>query len=203
MFTEEELKSFLDRKIKSDEDIGEHAGGSGHLSDVGYELKDYSSKELSESKLEIIYQYIVYVTTEFTYYPDNPPYEYPHKKKLIVDNEMKILSEEELHSDYTSNRSEAEDLDVIEFEWVTAQDDIKKYIEELLTRIEWKYGDNRAPIKYPPTFGTEVDSENKQKYKCIIGVENGDDEKLVFKSENPLNLVDQVKRDLGNRYKFD
>lgn len=92
MFKEEEIREIVKQKIETDEQLGNQAGGSGHLGFKGYVLNEVKTKQLSESKLEIRYAYTVYVETEFTYYPDNPPMEYPHSGVMVVDKNKNILS---------------------------------------------------------------------------------------------------------------
>jgi hypothetical protein len=93
MFTEEQVLEIIKEKIAADEKLGEQSGGSGHLGYVSYKIKDYKTKQVSSKELEIAYQYCVYVETEFTYYPDNPPLEYHLEKVIVVNRDKKILSE--------------------------------------------------------------------------------------------------------------
>ena len=76
-----------------DEDLGEHVGGSGHLGFKSYQLKNIDMTTLPDDKIQVIYGYIVSVETEFTYYPDNPPMEYPRKKKIIINSTGDIVEE--------------------------------------------------------------------------------------------------------------
>ena len=43
---------------------------------------------------EIPYSYTVFVETEFTYYPDNPPHEYTREGVARVDDEGRILEDQ-------------------------------------------------------------------------------------------------------------
>jgi hypothetical protein len=60
---------------------------------VSYELKKYSTRQLTPEQLEIAYTYCTYVETEFTYYPDNPPLESRHNKRFVIDRKKKIVIE--------------------------------------------------------------------------------------------------------------
>lgn len=91
MFTEEELQEIVKKKIETDEKLGTQAGGSGHLAYKYFALNKLTAKQLTEDKLEIRYSYTVYVETEFTYYPDNPPMEYPNSGVMVVDKNKNIL----------------------------------------------------------------------------------------------------------------
>jgi len=58
---------------------------------VSYKLKNYSTRPLSSDRLEIEYSYCTYVETEFTYYPDNPPMEFQHSRRIVIDRDKKIV----------------------------------------------------------------------------------------------------------------
>ena len=85
MLNDKEIEKLVRQKIESEEELGEQAGGSGHLSYVSYRIDRIDTKKLSGGKLEITYKYILKVESEFTYLPDNPPYEYPYEKTMVVD----------------------------------------------------------------------------------------------------------------------
>jgi hypothetical protein len=93
MFTEGQILEIIKQKIAADEKLGEQSGGSGHLGFVSYDIKDYKTKQISPEQLEISYQYCIYVETEFTSYPDNPPLEYHLEKVIVVNRDKEILSE--------------------------------------------------------------------------------------------------------------
>ena len=75
MYTEKEIEDLVKQRIEADEKLGDQAGGSGHLSHVSYRIDSIKSKEIEGNKLEITYTYTLLIESEFTYYPDNPPYE--------------------------------------------------------------------------------------------------------------------------------
>lgn len=85
MLTENEIQDMVKQKIESEEKTGDQAGGSGHLSFVSYTIDKIETREISEECMEISYNYTIIVESEFTIYPDNPPYEYPHSGKIVVD----------------------------------------------------------------------------------------------------------------------
>jgi len=93
MLTDKEILDIIKRKIESDENLGEKHGGSGHLGYVSYKIKDYQIQQISQERFKITYRYCLYVETEFTYYPDNPPMEYNYQKALIVNRDREILPE--------------------------------------------------------------------------------------------------------------
>jgi hypothetical protein len=97
MFSKSELWNIVNTKISQDETLGEQAGSSGHLADVSSEVKDISEPKKVETDKgqgwEITYFYAIHVTTEFTYYPDNPPYVYRYKKTIVIDDKGNIIKE--------------------------------------------------------------------------------------------------------------
>ncbi len=95
MFNEEEIHEIVKRKIEADEKLGEQTGGSSHLSYVSYVLNNVKTKQLSDEKIEIQYKYKIFIESEFTVYPDNPPMEYPKTKVIVVDKNKKIISDNE------------------------------------------------------------------------------------------------------------
>jgi len=79
------LEQLVSEQIEKTEKLGDRAGGSGHMSHVSFRIDKIKSRKLDREKTEISYEYTLMVETEFTYYPDNPPYEYPNVGKLVVD----------------------------------------------------------------------------------------------------------------------
>lgn len=90
MLSKEKIREIIIRKIEADEKPGEQIGGSGHLAHKSYRLDGFKIKELNNKQLEITYRYTVFVETEFTYLPDNPPYEYIHETTIVIDSNGKI-----------------------------------------------------------------------------------------------------------------
>ncbi|MBN2412457.1 hypothetical protein JXQ31_12270 [candidate division KSB1 bacterium] len=91
MYTDKEILEIIDQKITADEKLGEQAGGSGHLGFVSYQINYFKTRQISPQRLEIAYSYTVYVESEFTYYPDNPPKPYTHDKKIMVNRDKVIV----------------------------------------------------------------------------------------------------------------
>ena len=90
MISENQIKDIVKQRIESDEKLGDQAGGSGHLGNVSYRVDSIESREIEGGKLEIIYKYTLITETEFTYYPDNPPYESAHEN---TDAELKGIAQ--------------------------------------------------------------------------------------------------------------
>ena len=97
MFSEKNLKDIVDKQISKDEKLGDQAGGSGHMSYVSYSIDEIKKPE--KAKIDgkdcwkIEYHYTLTVETEFTYYPDNPPYTYKYGKTIFVDGDGNLISE--------------------------------------------------------------------------------------------------------------
>ena len=93
MLTEKEILEFINQKITADEKLGDQVGGSGHMGFVSYKINHFKTRKISPQQFEITYSYTLYVETEFTYYPDNPPMEYPHERKIVVNRDREIVGE--------------------------------------------------------------------------------------------------------------
>ena len=94
MFSESDILEIINNKIELDEGTGCKGGGSSHLSYKTFRVDSFKTEETSFGETGITYMYTVYVETEFTYYPDNPPAEYRYKKKIIVNGKGEIVREE-------------------------------------------------------------------------------------------------------------
>jgi hypothetical protein len=94
-FSEKRLREILEAQIAKDEKLGSQSGSSGHLGDVGYALDEIDEPVRRGEGWEVTYRYTIIVTTEFTIYPDNPPYEYGHEKTITLDEKGVVVSEGE------------------------------------------------------------------------------------------------------------
>ena len=94
-FSEKRLQEIIEAQIAEDEKLGSQSGGSGHLGDVGFVLDGIDEPVRRGGGWEVTYRYTLIVTTEFTIYPDNPPYEYGHEKTITLDDEGEVVSEGE------------------------------------------------------------------------------------------------------------
>ena len=193
MFTKEEIAEIIKKKITEDEKPGEQTGGSGHLGYKSFEIKNIETKEIENNKVKIIYDYIVTVETEFTYYPDNPPYQYPHKKKIIINSEGKIIHEKEIDNSVENNS-------INEKEWLEIQDKINSYLTDVLFKIEWHYGEGRAPFVFLPDYTELPVHDFRTEYRCIIKLEYSEEEQLIFKSHIPSEVYEQIKKDFEIRF---
>ncbi|MFC2139650.1 hypothetical protein ACFLR4_03215 [Bacteroidota bacterium] len=100
----------------------------------------------------------------------------------------------------TENISEEGLSDNMEI-WESSIALINKYLEEILFKIEWNYGDCRTPFLFPPKF--DVKRENNHcEYSCYIKLEFSDDEILHFRTDDPSLLPQLIIDDFAKRYSF-
>lgn len=92
MLTEKEIEKLIRLKIEKDENLGERSGGSGHLGFVSYTLDEIRIIKQTGTVTEAQYDYTLFIETEFTVYPDNPPAEYPKKGMIIFDAEKGTIN---------------------------------------------------------------------------------------------------------------
>ena len=189
MFTEKEIESIIKEYIEKTEKLGNQTGGSGHLGFSSYDLIEFGSQQLGKELLEIKFIYKIFVETEFTYYPDNPPQETEYEKEIIVNDKKEVVSEKLLASRAAWLEDALDDIN-----WLAEQSKILEFVEKLLSKIEWHYGDNRAPFKYPPIFKKEDEI-----YKCIVEFEDNNGA-LIYEDRDSATLAVKVIDDLSDRF---
>ncbi len=84
--TEEKIREIVEAEIQKNEKLGDQGGGSGHISHVSFRIDDINSRSPDSNRIEISYSYTLMTETEFTYYPDNPPYETSCSAIIIVNS---------------------------------------------------------------------------------------------------------------------
>ncbi|KPK84592.1 MAG: hypothetical protein AMS27_09495 [Bacteroides sp. SM23_62_1] len=87
MISKEKIEKLICEKIELEEQLGDQAGGSGHLSFVEYDLEWIGKPQKTEEGYVVEYRYTLVISTEFTIYPDNPPYTYPKSGTIIIKTE--------------------------------------------------------------------------------------------------------------------
>ncbi|MBE0646261.1 MAG: hypothetical protein IH596_00595 [Bacteroidales bacterium] len=86
-------------------------------------------------------------------------------------------------------------------DWEEAQQEILRFLVEILHRIEWRYGDNRAPFKYPPEFSLTDNPDGTQSCQCIIETDLGEPEEFIrCVVYSPGDLLDEVKATINQRF---
>jgi len=195
MYKSEQIKEIIDRKIKQDEKLGHQSGGSGHMAHVSYRIDDFSFEAVSETEIKIDYEYTIFVETEFTYYPDNPPYESFHQRCILYNSSSDTITE--IPDSPLPIVEEADNDD-----WESVQKEIDNYVVDILARIEWNYGEGRAPFVYPPQFMELLTENLRIEYRCLIELEDSDGHTLLFKSEDPAEVLELLKKDFDERYSW-
>lgn len=87
MLSNEELLYQINSWLNESDEAGEKAGGSGHLSMVSFSVDKILRTEQMDDGLLVEYEYTRYIESEFTYYPDNPPYEDKGNGTVIISKE--------------------------------------------------------------------------------------------------------------------
>ena len=193
IFCDAETEELIRKKIDEDENTGEQAGGSGHLSDISYHLDYISLKAGDDGVVEACYFYTLSVCSEFTMYPSNPPRVYRYRKSVWINHNRELLRETE--KTYYS-------LDELphEISWPMVQDEILQFLEKFLFTIEWEYGEGRAPFRYPPEFVREIDLEGNPQYACVIITEDDPADRIDFRSPAPARLPSLITSTINSRY---
>ena len=97
MIDEEQIKQIINSRLNEMEKTGKNAAVSGHLGFKSIIIDGIGKPELQKRDTSDRYQltcnYRVIVETEFTYYPDNLPQEYPKKARFIMNDKGEIIDE--------------------------------------------------------------------------------------------------------------
>ena len=95
MIIEPKIGEIVASKIKRDEELGTQTGSSGHLGHKSFVVDEISPLKQVDRGWEIKYRYTIVIETEFTIYPDNPPYEERYEKTIVVDDIGNVIDESE------------------------------------------------------------------------------------------------------------
>ncbi|MFC2102324.1 hypothetical protein ACFLS7_04960 [Bacteroidota bacterium] len=86
-------------------------------------------------------------------------------------------------------------------DWEETQQEILQFLVETLHRIEWHYGDNRAPFKYPPEFSLIDNADGTQSCQCIIETDMGEpEERIDLRADTPGSLTTIVCQEIQARF---
>ena len=113
MFTKEDIEKIVRSKIESDESLGTQKGGSDHIGHTSYEIVKISDPEKVDYGLEITYEYSTITVTEFTIWPDNPPWIFNHSKSIVINDKGEIIKESEKKTNHVEGGTEFLPLDDI------------------------------------------------------------------------------------------
>jgi hypothetical protein len=95
IFTEEHIQRALQHRLDRIENAGEHAGGSGNLGEISVKItKIEPAESVAPLRWRVAFEYTVFVVSEFTSYPDNPPHESHYRSAVLFDETGEIAGEE-------------------------------------------------------------------------------------------------------------
>lgn len=86
-----------------------------------------------------------------------------------------------------------------EHEWGDAREQITFFLNDVLLKIEWEYGECRAPFKIPPEFlinQTGIMTE----YVCEIALDLVDEEYIIYRAESAQKLLEMIKKDIHEKF---
>lgn len=182
--TDPKIEEIVIKQIEADENLGDHSGGSGHLSNVSYYIDHI--EVLKEGHIQ--YFYTIEILTEFTSWPDNPPYENHYQKNIMIDANYQIVEKSE--KKYYSISELPNDI-----AWPLVQKEINKTIVKFFAHIEWNYGENRAPFEAPPIF-----NQNQTFYTCELVVPDSDN--YIIQVKTPFSLLTKFNEMLLNDFHY-
>ena len=84
--------------------------------------------------------------------------------------------------------------------WEDVQNHINEYLIQILRKIEWRYGNGRAPFKFPPNYRWIEKDKGLSEYICDLVLDFGEDEKLNYHSHSPNELYEVIKHDIDERF---
>jgi len=185
----QELIEFVEAKIEKDHKMGHQAGGSGHMGYVIYTLRDLRICPGKDGGKQITYWYTIFVETEFTYEPDNPPYEYNYCKKITVTENNTVIDESCTMEDC-----------VIPEEWAAAKRKVIAMLRDKLLKSGREDGRSRVPVKFPPLF-IEWRGSKSNYYICVLEPDrNKTESPIVVKSGHPEKLPSCVSEILKEKF---
>ena len=82
--------------------------------------------------------------------------------------------------------------------WEKTKERINSYLEEILLKIEWRYGDCRAPFLFPPVY--DIIIKDKIEYVCIVTIDPAEFGELRYTAEDPFELFYKVKEDINEKF---
>lgn len=115
MIDRDQIEEIVQNQIEDNENIGQSSGGSGHLSFTNYKINSISEPQATAKGFKISYSYSIFVETEFTYYPDNPPKESKYDCEVTIDTDGAVLKAGKRKC--TKSTIEDELMDNIDFDY--------------------------------------------------------------------------------------
>ncbi|MCB9235483.1 MAG: hypothetical protein H6581_27755 [Bacteroidia bacterium] len=93
MLSKSRIEEVVREWIHLKEETSHQTPAHGHPTEKSYTLKHIHIPEETPRGWKVKFDYSLYVTTEFTVYPDHPPYEYPCIGELELDQDGFIVAE--------------------------------------------------------------------------------------------------------------
>ena len=88
----------------------------------------------------------------------------------------------------------------MELTWEQAKKEIDHYIVLYLQKIEWYYGDNRAPFAYPPRLYINRKTGDTPAYVCELVLEFSDSHNIIIEEKTPSLLFQRTKEVINSRF---
>lgn len=88
----------------------------------------------------------------------------------------------------------------MELTWEQAKKEIDKYIIIYFQKIEWYYGENRAPFAYPPRLYIERKKRGTPSYVCELILEDSLPDSIIIEEKTPSLLFERVKKEINSRF---
>ncbi|MBN2775977.1 MAG: hypothetical protein JXR31_17105 [Prolixibacteraceae bacterium] len=179
-----EVNQIVKKQIETEHRLGEQAGGSGHLSYVSYRLGNLKIEIKAKREKLVTYWYTLFIESEFTVEPDNPPYEYNYCRSFKIVDRVQITEPVEC-------KSGTADIP----EWARAKQEIGN---RLKTRYDSEWDNGIRPLSFdlPPQF-IELIQKNSDFYICLLNVGDGNVPTLI-KSGTHGGLLKEVYLFLEN-----
>ena len=82
--------------------------------------------------------------------------------------------------------------------WDKAKKETEKFLYEYLMKIEWYYGEGRAPFGWPPLFKKRL--LGRKKYTCSLIIEDLDYKPLSISVKNPEEMLGAVRATVYDQF---
>ena len=84
--------------------------------------------------------------------------------------------------------------------WEDIIEEIDTYIIKYFKKIEWYYGDNRAPFAYPAKCYIKNTETDMPVYVCELVMEDPGAENLIIEEKTPALLFPLVKKTINSKF---
>ena len=84
--------------------------------------------------------------------------------------------------------------------WEEINKEIDEYIVKYFFKIEWYYGDNRAPFAYPAKLYIKKKETAAPVYVCELVMEDPGAENIIIEEKTPALLFIKVKETINSTF---